>query len=333
MQKVKCLINKPTYAGFAVLELSKLHMYKFHYDQMRTWYPSAELLFTDTDSLVYQVYTDDLYVDLQSHREHFDFSNYPQSHPLYGVENKMVLGKMKDESNGQIITEFVGLRPKMYSYTTLQDDKLKESKRAKGIQRAAIKSITHDDYLAQLRAPAENYVNIRRIGQKHHRVYTLASMKRGLCAFDDKRYLLPCGIRTLAHGHRVIREQQTGNDDDLELDDTRTRNTPVLDETGEPIETFVVLTSAQAASSNIRTTTRAEALDSIAGIDLRQSIQRASARRSARPASTSNGPGPSKRVRLDCPADEDDDDYVHNSDDALCLIDEVAQFVSINDAF
>ena len=96
LQKVKCLINKPTYVGFAVLELSKLHMYTFHYDHMRAWYPTSELLFTDTDSLVYHVFTEDLYADLAARREHFDFSNYPNGHALAGDDNKMVLGKMKD---------------------------------------------------------------------------------------------------------------------------------------------------------------------------------------------------------------------------------------------
>ena len=275
LTKVRCLINKPTYVGFAVLELSKLCMYQFHYDRMRAWYPEAELLFTDTDSLVYQIPTEDLYADLASRADEFDFSNYPSSHALFSNANKMVMGKMKDESNGAIITEFVGLRPKMYSYKTLQADaSFKESKRAKGIQRAAMRDLVHADYLTQLRTPAENYVNIRRIGQKHHRVYTLESEKRGLCAFDDKRFLLADGVHTYAHGHCRIREQQQKEPED-EAPDTRSPSPPVLDESGEPTVDFVVLSTAQGEERQIRTSTRGEALRAITGLDLRSALSEA----------------------------------------------------------
>jgi hypothetical protein len=323
LQKIKCLINKPTYVGFAVLELSKLHMYKFHYNCMRTWYPSSELLFTDTDSLVYQIFTDDLYVELASRREHFDFSGYPESHPLFGCENKMVMGKMKDESSGEIITEFVGLRPKMYSYTTLTaDDSLKESKRAKGIQRVAVATLQHRNYLAQLQKPQENYVNIRRIGQKHHRIYTMESEKRGLCAFDDKRFLLPDGVHTLAHGHCRIREQQQHRLDDsvLESGDSSARRVAVVtDENELDADNVVILSAAQSRQLNIRTHTRREALDALAGSDLRREIARASTRRPVdEPAA--------KQMRAEYSEDDD-------ADDCLRFVDEAAQFVALNGEF
>ena len=258
LQKVKCYINKPTYVGFSVLELSKLHMYKFHYDYLRKWYPTAELLFTDTDSLVYQIFTDDLYEELKSKQEHFDFSNYPSEHTLFNEANKMVMGKMKDESNGSIITEFVGLRPKMYSYTTLVSSALKETKRAKGIQRAVVAAIHHSDYIAQLRAPSENYVNIRRIGQKHHRLYTIQSEKRGLCSFDDKRFLQPDGVHTYAHGHYKIRKEQVtesteDNDSVLQIlaDDDDVVN----------FANTVVLTDEQSRTVGMRAILAREALD------------------------------------------------------------------------
>ena len=256
LQKVKCKINKPTYVGFTVLELSKLHMYKFHYGCMRTWYPTAELLFTDTDSLVYEVFTDDLYVDLQNRQQHFDFSNYPNNHQLYSETNKMVMGKMKDESNGSVITEFVGLRPKMYSYTTLVSADLKESKRAKGIQRAALASIHHADYVAQLNVPNENYVNIRRIGQKHHRIYTIESEKRGLCSFDDKRYMLSDGIHTLAHGHYKVRNEQCDDTTDLPL---ASASQPVEDDMD--LRSTVVLSDRESRSLAVRALLAREAMD------------------------------------------------------------------------
>ena len=206
LQKVKCLINKPTYVGFTVLELSKLLMYKFHYDYTLKRYPNneAQLLLTDTDSLIYHIHTDDVYADMFADSQHFDFSSYPTNNPFFNAANKMVIGKMKDEASGNIITEFVGLRPKMYSYRTLTSvdpPTFKDAKRAKGIQRVAAERLHHDSYVEQLHNPAENYVCVRRIGQKHHLMYTLEGDKRALCAFDDKRFLLPDNISTLAHGH------------------------------------------------------------------------------------------------------------------------------------
>ena len=75
------------------------------------------MLFTDTDSLAYEICTDDIYKDMATFADVFDFSEYPQSHPLYSVTNKKLSGKFKDELSSQPIAEFVGLRPKMYSYT------------------------------------------------------------------------------------------------------------------------------------------------------------------------------------------------------------------------
>ena len=310
LQKVKCLINKPSYVGFSVLELSKLHMYKFHYDCIRKWYPSADLLFTDTDSLVYEIYTDDLYADLASHGEHFDFSGYSIDHPLYSEENKMVMGKMKDESGGDIITEFVGLRPKMYSYTTQQFTPngvtIKEAKRAKGIQRAALTSLAHMDYLKQLRNPNENYVNIVRIGQKHHRIYTIASKKRGLCAFDDKRYLLSDGIHTLAHGHHRTRELQQQQEEEEQHTQERMSSLATVDE-----ENVLYLSTVEAQTRNLCTITNREALSSLDGVNLREVLDRTS---STQKFQTVDDVGPaSKRSRTcvnDCSDDEDEDEML-----------------------
>jgi hypothetical protein len=280
LQKVKCMVNKPTYVGFAVLELSKLRMYEFHYDHFKQWYPDADLLFTDTDSLLYHVYTDDLYADLASHREHFDFSGYPTDHKLFGDDNKMVVGKMKDEAGGMIITEFVGLRPKMYSYLTkLDDGSVKEAKRAKGIQRAAMTDVRHADYLSQLNKAVENYVNVRRIGQKHHRVFTVESVKRGLCAFDDKRYLLPDGIRTMAHGHYQIREEQMrGYDASIPESALSATQSPWLgDDNNADVAGFVALSHEESIRLGLRPhITDHEVLAMAGGVGLRAEINKVS---------------------------------------------------------
>ena len=116
-----------------------------------------------------------------------------------------MIGKFKDESSGDPIIEFVGLRPKMYSFTTLNNaQRLKEKHRAKGIQYAAAKALTHAQYIAQLEHPTENRLINRRIGSHLHVLYTFATSKRALCAFDDKRYLCEDGIHTLAFGHKNL---------------------------------------------------------------------------------------------------------------------------------
>ena len=107
--------------------------------------------------------------------------------------------------------EFVGLRPKMYSFVLLKDawnkGEIVEKHRAKGIQAAASKSFRHHHYVEQLHRPHENYTTTRRIGSKLHQLYTWEEQKRALCAFDDKRFLLEDGVHSLAFGHHRITGQ------------------------------------------------------------------------------------------------------------------------------
>ena len=139
-------LNRPIFVGFTVLELSKLHMYDFHYSHMKTKYPSAnelKLLFTDTDSLAYAIETNSIYEDMAVDADsNYDFSEYPKDHPLYSTSNKKALGCFKDELNSVPKEEFVGLRPKCYAFkctgkvekNTLQHSKPVEKNIAKGIK-------------------------------------------------------------------------------------------------------------------------------------------------------------------------------------------------------
>ena len=113
------ILNKPIYLGQSILDLSKTLMYDFHYDYVKPKYgDNARLLFTDTDSLCYEIKTENFYEDIADDvPAKFDTSNYPKNHPIAG-HNKKVLGMMKDEAGGNIITEFVGLRSKLYAYKT-----------------------------------------------------------------------------------------------------------------------------------------------------------------------------------------------------------------------
>lgn len=139
--KTEVEIKQPIYVGFTVLELSKKLMYEFHYNHIVNKYgEQARLLFTDTDSLVYHIYTEDIYKDMLEDIHLFDTSEYPHDHFLHSNENKKKLGKMKDESFGIPLKEFVGLRSKMYSFKN-------GKKTAKGVKKSVIiSSLTHQDY-------------------------------------------------------------------------------------------------------------------------------------------------------------------------------------------
>ena len=114
---IKTIFDKPIFLGAVILETSKLHMYQFWYDHLKNKYNNnVKSIYTDTDSCIIQVETNDIYKDMLEDKNLYDSSNYPINHPNYDITNKKVLGKFKDELNSEIITEFIGLKPKMYSF-------------------------------------------------------------------------------------------------------------------------------------------------------------------------------------------------------------------------
>ena len=118
IKKTKIKMNKPIYLGLSMLEISKILMYEFWYDYMKPKYnDNVRLCYMDTDSFVMHIKTNDFYKDI-SHDVYngFDNSNYGINRPLPIGKNKKVIGLMKDELGGEIITEFIALRPKTYSY-------------------------------------------------------------------------------------------------------------------------------------------------------------------------------------------------------------------------
>ena len=108
------ILNKPIYVGFTVLDLSKWKMYDFHYNFIKKNF-NADLLFTDTDSLVYEIKSKNISEDFFKRKDLFDFSNYSEDSEFFNKTNKRTIGKMKDEFGGVIATESVGLVSKMYS--------------------------------------------------------------------------------------------------------------------------------------------------------------------------------------------------------------------------
>ena len=103
------ILNKPIYVGFTVLDLSKWKMYDFHYNFIKKNF-NAELLFTDTDSLTYEIKSEDVYEEFFNRKHLFDFSNYPKDSKFFDPTNKKVIAKMKDLPGEKIIHEFVGLK-------------------------------------------------------------------------------------------------------------------------------------------------------------------------------------------------------------------------------
>ena len=198
-------LDKPIYTGFAVLELSKLHMYKFHYDVVKEMYEhKAKLLFTDTDSLCYSVETDNIYNDFVKIKDHLDMSSYKKDHRLYSTENKKRLGKFKDELCGQIMREFTGLRSKLYAYSTLDGN---EQKKAKGVTKSVIKdSLSIEHYKKVLFEKKEAWIKMNILRSQNHEIFGSEVNKIGLSSYDDKRYILHDGIHTLAYGHYKIQE-------------------------------------------------------------------------------------------------------------------------------
>ena len=101
--KETIVLDKPMYAGFTILELSKVIMYKFHYKVILDRFPkTARLLFTDTDSLCYSIECTDFYSVMQLEKDWYDTSNYDPNHPLYSKANEKVIGKFKDECGEKV---------------------------------------------------------------------------------------------------------------------------------------------------------------------------------------------------------------------------------------
>ena len=129
-------LNKPAYIGMWILELRKVLLYEFHYGYIKKKIDNkSELLFTDTDSLMYEIKIEDVYEDFSSNKEKFDFSSYSTKSKYYDNSNKLVIRKMKDETWGVVVEEF--LKPKMYSF--LVDNS--EHKKAKDVNKNAVGTV------------------------------------------------------------------------------------------------------------------------------------------------------------------------------------------------
>ena len=193
-------LNRPAYVGMCILDLSKTLMYDFHYKYIKKIYgDKAKLLFTDTDSLTYEIEAEDVYQDFWNDKDKFDNSDYPESSPYFDKANKKVIGKFKDEAAGVPICEFVGLRSKMYSY--IKDNN-------KGGKKNVIKEvITHEDYKDTLSNNREMHHKMKTIRSQNHELSSYEINKVSLSCFDDKRYIHEDGKTSYAYGHKNIKQK------------------------------------------------------------------------------------------------------------------------------
>ena len=206
MGKIKVVMNKPVYLRKAILDFSKIVMYEFHYDYMVPKYiDRLKLCYMDTDSLVHDIKTEDFYEDIANDvGARFDTSGYSKTDfrllPI-GL-NKKVIGLMKDELGGKIMTEFVALRPKLYSYRKLDGS---EDKKCKGIKKCVVKkTLTFEDYKTCLFSDSAKFRSQLLFRSAKHEVHTIEVNKIALNRDDDKWISKKDGISTFARGHKDL---------------------------------------------------------------------------------------------------------------------------------
>ena len=208
-------LDKPSYIGYAILDLSRLFMSHFHYNFMLKKFSNSRLhlLYTDTDSLFYRIQSDDVYEELREHaKDIFDFSNYSSGHPNFDDSNKKVPGKFKDEMGGIPTKAFVGLRSKMYSFLLADGRVHMENKLGKGMPKSVMENhLTFVQYVRCLDKSLQLSQTFKAIRSVGHSMSTKELEKVNLSSFDDKRYLLNA-VYSLPYGHyRLDRMPQPGN--------------------------------------------------------------------------------------------------------------------------
>ena len=216
-KKTEVFFNKPIYVGQAILDLSKTHMFDFHYNYIRDNYgDKAELLFTDTDSLVYLIQTEDFFEDIKKDIKKKNLThNFPEVHPS-GIKaglNEKEVGIFKLDTGANQIIIFIGLRPKLYTYkveTKYKKDKkdnvikeieLKEEllSKAKGVKKCVVKkTLSLEDNKKCLFSEEKQMREMNIFRTKNHDVYLTTVNKVALSPNDDKRLICENKIDTLA---------------------------------------------------------------------------------------------------------------------------------------
>ena len=216
MKKTEVKINKPIYLGQAVLDLSRTLMFEFWYDYLKPMYgDKIRSCYTDTDSFIIHIKIDDFYKDITADVDKwFDTSKCDKNdnRPLEIGKNKNVLGKFKNELGGKIMTKFVALRAKTYSF--LIDEYTDEdyeknrivNKKAKGTKKCVVKrKILFNNYLDSLFKNKVLYRSQQQFRSDHHKVYTEEVNKIALISNDDKRIQIFDRVTTYSYGTNVFK--------------------------------------------------------------------------------------------------------------------------------
>ena len=194
--------NKPTYLGMCILDYSKLVMYKFYYDVIEKKFPKNEVLYSDTDSIILNIYTEDLYKELIEIIDHLDTSDYPKDHHLFSLKNKKVIGKFKDELMGNIMIKFIGIKSKMYGYEYIyisSEDKsfnpeIKFKCVAKGVNKTSKKEFVMNDFNDCIFETKITHKPMFSLVHKEHKIFLTQLIKIGLSPNNEKIYIKDDGI-------------------------------------------------------------------------------------------------------------------------------------------
>jgi len=226
-------LDKMILCGAAVLDIAKSFMYDFHYNYIqKTYGDQATLVYTDTDGLLYNIKTNNVYQDCLENIKWFDLSDYTSSHPLFGPyhddSNKKVPGKFKDEYALSIISHVVALKAKMYGLRRIacikdeenQEDYMRDANtgklvfkdieclKAKGLTKASVKNhLPLSEYKKALEENFQSYVTMTTIRSSAQKLHTERIKKKALNGLDTKRYCINA-VETLAFGHKDIKNYE-----------------------------------------------------------------------------------------------------------------------------
>ena len=204
LRRLEVRFNKPIYVSMCILDISKTRVYEFHYEYMLPLYrEKCKIMYTDTDSLIYLLECENVYENMKRDIARFDMSDYAENN-AYDMPraNRKVPGLMKDENNGAIMTEFIGLRAKIYALRVIGKS---DTKKIKGIKTSVVaRTITFNDYVQCLNNTLELSRRQSCIRSTLHEVYTISESKLALSPYDDKRSVISNSTDTLPWGHYKI---------------------------------------------------------------------------------------------------------------------------------
>jgi hypothetical protein len=208
----KLTFNKAYAIGFSILELSKLFMFQQYYERIQPKLKTCEVLFTDTDSLAIAVFSKSKKDNIKKLGKIIDFSNYPKQHKCYSAKRANALGFWKNELQGEQLYEYVGLRSKCYALKIKRpncDSYIKST--CKGVRKGYKKIIPFKKFKKCIKQIYSHTIIQYNIQSKAHKVHTMQLEKIGFSSFDDKRYLMKCGLHSIPYGSCYIKECEKYN--------------------------------------------------------------------------------------------------------------------------